>query len=136
MKSGAFLFHFICVYFIPLTMLVMGLKYWQSPPKYPGGSAVALYGYRSHMSMLSEDTWKTAHSCIGLLWAILGAVLLVFTYLCRHWMLVQNNFGFAALLLVFLQFIIMCVPPFLITEIRLRLLFDENGERKPAGPSS
>lgn len=136
MTSGAFLFNFICIYFIPLTMLIMGLKYRQRPPEYPGGSTLALSGYRTHMSMLSEDTWKTAHSCIGLLWTVLGAVLLLFTYFCRHWTLAQNNFGYATLLLVFLQSVIMFVPSFLITEIRLRLLFDENGERKPAGPSS
>lgn len=82
------------------------------------------------MSLLSEDTWNTAHSCIGIIWAILGAILLVFTYLSRNWLLAQEDFGSATLKFVVLQLFFMIVPPILITEIRLRLLFDENGERK------
>lgn len=130
MTSGTFFFNYICVYLIPLTMIIIGLIYRSHPPKYPRGDALALSGYRTHRSMLSEDTWKTAHACIGLLWAILGPILLVFTYLCRHWLLAQSNFSHAVLLLVFFQFFFLSVPPILITELRLRLLFDDEEERK------
>lgn len=130
MANDNFFFSYICIYMIPLIMAITGLVYRSHPPKHPKGDALALSGYKSHMSMLSEETWKTAHKCIGLLWTLLGPILLVLTYLSRHWLFAQNNFSSALLLLLFFQCFVLFVLPILITEIRLRLLFDANGERK------
>lgn len=130
MSSDSFLLNLLIVYLIPLIMLVMGIKYQSKAPKYPKGDDLAASGYRTPRSLLSEDTWNTAHTCFGFIWTILGFLLLAGTFLSRNYVLGQENFDSATILVVMIQIFFMTVPPILITELRLRMLFDENGERK------
>ena len=57
---------------IPLTMLVLGLR-WQRGriPPYGGSS-----GYRTRRSLASPEAWAFAHVYFGRLWTILGAAML------------------------------------------------------------
>jgi len=57
---------------IPLTMLVLGLRWRRGRiPPYGGSS-----GYRTRRSLASPEAWVFAHVCFGRLWTILGAAML------------------------------------------------------------
>ena len=58
---------------IPLTMLMLGLRWWRGRiPPYGGSS-----GYRTRRSLASPETWVFAHGYFGRLWVIVGAAVLV-----------------------------------------------------------
>ena len=57
---------------IPLTMFILGLRWWRSRiPPYGGSS-----GYRTRRSLASPEAWAFAHVYFGRLWAVLGAAML------------------------------------------------------------
>ncbi len=69
---------------IPLTMFILGLRWWRGRiPPYGGSS-----GYRTRRSLASPEAWAFAHVYFGRLWAILGAVMLPLSVpamlLCRN----------------------------------------------------
>ena len=57
---------------IPLTMLLLGHRWWRGRiPPYGGSS-----GYRTRRSLASPAAWAFAHVYFGRLWTILGAASL------------------------------------------------------------
>ena len=58
---------------IPLTMIILGLRWWRFRiPPYGGSS-----GYRTRRSLASPEAWAFAHVDFGRLWAVVGAAMLV-----------------------------------------------------------
>jgi hypothetical protein len=57
---------------IPLTMLILGLRWWRGRIPPYGGST----GYRTRRSLASPEAWVFAHVFFGRLWTILGAAAL------------------------------------------------------------
>jgi hypothetical protein len=57
---------------VPLTMLVLGLRWLRGRLPPCGGSS----GYRTRRSLASPAAWAFAHVYIGRLWTILGAAML------------------------------------------------------------
>lgn len=130
MPSNEVLFNIIYVFIFPVVMMIMGIKYKVKTPDFPKKNDVSKGGYRSAMAKSSKDAWKMAHDCIGILWTVFGAVMLVVTAFCMNWMLNYENIDLAAVILVFIQIVVVVVPPVVITEIRLRKVFDKDGNRK------
>ena len=57
---------------IPLTMLVLGLRWRRGRIPLYGGSV----GYRTRRSLASPEAWAFAHVYFGRLWTVLGAAVL------------------------------------------------------------
>ena len=60
------------VILMPVTMIIFGRCWQKRPPR----KINDLYGYRTAMSMKSQETWDFAHRYFGKLWFILGLILL------------------------------------------------------------
>ncbi len=58
---------------IPLTMLMLGLRWWRGRTPPYGGSS----GYRTRRSLASPEAWAFAHVYFGRLWVIVGVAVLV-----------------------------------------------------------
>ena len=53
----------VCSLLVPVSMTLLGYKWKSNPPKDRQG----LSGYRTTMSRLNDDTWKTAHQYWGMI---------------------------------------------------------------------
>lgn len=60
---------------IPVTMIGFGYLFLKHPPRHING----LFGYRTAMSMKSQETWDFAQHCLGKWWLVLGCILLPVT---------------------------------------------------------
>ncbi len=108
---------------IPLVMIVFGAIFMENAP----GEINHLYGYRSEMSMKNRDTWEFAHKFSGRLWFIFGLILLPVSVIALY--LIQKRLGFGTALLIVLGVqLIPLAGSIILTEIALRIKFDENGE--------
>lgn len=52
-----YIFLSVCSLLVPLSMILLGYKWKENPPKDRQG----ISGYRTTMSRLNDDTWKCAH---------------------------------------------------------------------------
>ena len=110
---------------IPLVMIIFGAIFIESAPR----EINHLYGYRSEMSMKNRDTWEFAHKFSGRLWLIFGLILLPVSVAALY--LIQKRLGFGTALLIVLGVqLIPLAGSIILTEIALRIKFDENGERR------
>lgn len=57
---------------VPVIMLGAGWLMWKHPPK----EINSIYGYRTKMSSLNQNTWKFAHEYSGRLWVRWGCKML------------------------------------------------------------
>ncbi len=124
---GEWIFIFIVSMIIPFTMIGFGLIFLYKRPK----KIKHLFGYRSRMSMINDDTWKFAHYYIGKLWNILGWILLLLStgliiYLYNKDERTQDTIF---IILVFVQCLFL-LGPILPTEKALRKTFDKEGKFK------
>ena len=62
-----------CMLIGPFCLLLLGLAYYFLSPKEANRS----FGYRCFYGMGSPEAWRTCQKLAGLVWALLGAVLLV-----------------------------------------------------------
>ena len=69
---GFWIFMFIMVAILPLAMIIIGVIYYNKPPK----NINFIFGYRTELSMKNERTWAFAHHMLGKLWMIIGSILL------------------------------------------------------------
>lgn len=60
---------------IPMVMIGFGFLFLKHPPK----SINRLFGYRTTLSMKSQDTWDFAQHYMGRLWLVIGCILLPVT---------------------------------------------------------
>ena len=102
---------------IPLTMFILGFRWWRGRiPPYGGSS-----GYRTRRSLASPEAWAFAHIHFGRLWAVLGAAMLPLSVVsmlpCRTGD--AERIGWWGLGVCLIQSVVMLVP-MIATESALR----------------
>lgn len=118
------IFMLVSVLLIPLTMLIFGKLFINSAPR----TINSLFGYRTRMSMLNQETWVFAHKYMGQIWFRLGRVLLPISILAMLPLVGkdENAIGNIGLILALVQLIALLVPIYF-TEKALRIHFDSKG---------
>lgn len=120
-----FVFLFICSLLVPLSMIILGKRWGENPPKKKN----IFSGYRTTMSMLNQDTWEYAHKYWGKINLILGGMLLAVTTILLIGIRNHTNFENLVVCLVFIQIAIMALT-IIPTEVKLRKVFTKTGQRK------
>lgn len=110
---------------MPLASLFIGILWRNHPPADING----MYGYRTTMSKLNNDTWDYAHRYFSKISLWIGIVSLVLSALLLALIINKNNFEVNVLYLVFGQIAVFSAG-IIPTEIALRKHFDNNGNRK------
>lgn len=126
-EMGFWIFIFIMLLIIPLTMILFGRYFIKSVPK----KINDVFGYRTTMSMKNMDTWTFAHTHCGKLWYNLGRILLPITTLPMLFVIGKgvDEVGYFSLIFNVIQ--ISClVGSIFPTERALKKTFDENGIRR------
>lgn len=113
---------------IPLMMIGFGKDFMKNPPK----TINKIYGYRTKMSMMNEETWKFANEHHGKLWWKAGWILLVLSSIPLLFVLgitSDSTIGlvFGSVCLVQLLVLVLSIIP---TERALKKEFDEYGNRR------
>jgi len=107
------------------TMILFGLLFLKKPPREING----LFGYRTRMSSINDDTWYFAHRYAGAVWIRTGVAVLAASILVI-WIL-KNSGKFESYMLILFYFqmasLLMVIP---LTEIALRKTFDRDGQRR------
>lgn len=116
------------MFLTPGIMVFFGCSMRDHPPK----TINAVYGYRTAMSMINQDTWDYAQAACAKRWRIWGRILALITLMVlilglRHpmgaeWMAYYTAFEIAVLLATVAA-----------TEIDLRRTFDAKGARRVDG---
>jgi len=105
-------------------MIVFGLIFLKKPPK----NINSLYGYRTRMSSVNQETWDFAHEYSGRVWLRTGVYVLVGSMVLM--LLLKNSKDFERYMLtmfyVQMGFMLMVIP---LTEKALRKSFDKEGNR-------
>ncbi|MDO4670127.1 MAG: SdpI family protein [Aerococcus sp.] len=120
-----FAFLLICSLLIPLSMLVLGYRWQNHPPK----NRYGVSGYRTTMSRLNDETWRYAHKYWGRMNFILGFILSVLSVVILLLVKDHPHFETISLDLVFFQLAVM-VLTIIPTEIALHRHFTNEGRRK------
>lgn len=115
----------VCSLLVPVSMTLLGYKWKSNPPKDRQG----LSGYRTTMSRLNDDTWKTAHQYWGMINLVLGIVLVVITICILTIVTNSINFEMIVTYLVFIQLGIMAIT-IIPTEFFLHKHFTRTGAKK------
>ncbi|NCC78526.1 MAG: SdpI family protein [Clostridia bacterium] len=107
------------------TMILFGLLFLKKTPREING----LFGYRTRMSSINDDTWYFAHRYAGAVWIRTGVAVLAASILVI-WIL-KNSGKFESYMLILFYFqmasLLMVIP---LTEIALRKTFDRDGQRR------
>ena len=114
--------NFVLVLLIPVIMLVVGVKWWISPPAYKTGKLA----YRTQESERSEEAWYFAHQHCAKLWARFGVILGVIAIVLM--ILLKEGIGKYILWLMMAEGFVLCVT-IVIMDLLMKNLFDENGVR-------
>lgn len=117
----------ICL-LLPLLMIVEGVFFKRGGPK----QINYIHGYRTHRSMLSEETWRFAHRYCGKIWFVSGLLLLPLSVIVVLCLLGQSRvvLGVAAAIICGVQVAVLIFASLIPTELALRRTFDRNGNRK------
>ncbi|WP_156299960.1 SdpI family protein [Streptobacillus canis] len=110
------LFLLINVFLTPVLMILLGYLWTKRFP----AKVNKLYGYRTKWSMLSQETWIFANKMFSRLFLLFGIISVIFTG-------IYDKSKFTSL--IFIQIILLLIP-FLITEVTLRIVFNDKGEKK------
>ena len=124
---GFWIFTTITNLLIPVTMLLFGIYFAKNPPK----EINDFLGYRTTMSMKNKDTWNFAHQYCGKLWRILGAILLLISFIPMLFLIgkdteVIETFAGVISIVQVIVLLVSIIP----TEIALKRTFDKYGNRK------
>jgi len=114
--------NFVLVLLIPVAMLVVGVKWWVSPPAYKTGKIA----YRTQESERSEEAWYFVHQHCAKLWARFGVILGVIATVLM--ILLKESIGKYILWLLMAEVFVLCVT-IVIIDLLVKNLFDENGVR-------
>lgn len=120
-----YIFLSICSLLVPLSMIILGCKWKDNPPKDRQGTS----GYRTTMSKLNDDTWKYAHKYWGKINMGLGILLAIVTISVLILMKSHANFEMIITYLVFIQLGTMALT-IIPTEFLLHKHFTSNGKKK------
>ena len=107
------------------TMILFGLLFLKKPPREING----LFGYRTRMSSINDDTWYFAHRYAGAVWIRTGVAVLAASILVIWILKSSEKFESYMLILFYFQMasLLMVIP---LTEIALRKTFDRDGQRR------
>ena len=124
---GFWLFMLVMDLLIPVTMIVLGRLFLRRPPHTING----IYGYRTAMSMINQETWQFAHQYCGKLWVRLGWTLIPLSVIPLLFVIGKDietiaTVGSAVSLLQLAPLVGSIFP----TEIAMKKVFDKNGRRK------
>ena len=124
---GFWIFTTITNLLIPVTMLLFGMYFAKNSPKEINN----LFGYRTPMSTKNKDTWNFAHQYCGKLWRILGAILLLISFIPMLFLIgkdteVIETFAGVISVVQVIVLLLSIIP----TEVALKRTFDKNGNRK------
>ena len=109
---------------IPLTALVGGIWFIKWAPRTKGG-----VGYCSKSALKSEETWRFAQSCCGIIWEMVGIATLVPSLMFGVISYFTNTLiqCVTTLILVAVQMIILWVATMSVDR-SIKKHFDENGK--------
>ena len=121
------LFMLIIDLLIPIMMIGFGRIFVTRPPK----KINHIYGYRTAMSMKSNETWVFAHPYFGKWWFTIGLFLLPLSVisLLFVWNSQIHTIGMVGGVICLIQLFPLVFPVFP-TEKKLKQLFDKNGQHK------
>ena len=124
---GFWIFMFIMVLLIPLTMIFFGGLLFRKTPK----EINYVYGYRTKRSMMNEETWRFANQYFGKVWYLCGLILAPLSVIAIAIVFgkgpgIVGTVGGIITMLQMLPLIGAIVP----TESELKKNFDENGKRR------
>ena len=124
---GFWIFMFIMVLLIPLTMIFFGWLLFRKTPK----EINYVYGYRTKRSMMNEETWRFANQYFGKVWYLCGLILAPISVIAIGIVFGKGpgtvgTVGGIITMLQMLPLIGAIVP----TESELKKNFDENGKRR------
>lgn len=121
------LFTIVMTMLIPLVMIICGWLFLHGIPK----DRNSLWGYRTTLSMKSEDTWRFAHEYCGRLWLIIGLVLLAVTtvFMVLSMSMTEETSSFISGILM-MVYVVPLLTSVAATENALRKTFDTRGKRK------
>lgn len=121
---GYWMFLFVCNLLIPVTMILVGRRYYKKPLK----EINSLSGYRTTRSMQNQETWIYANTYIGKLWWKVGWILIIPTALAQlpFTNSSTNEIGILSLVIVFVQLLIMLLT-IIPTERALKKNFNKDG---------
>ena len=112
---------------IPVIMLIFGHRFLvNGAPKNING----FYGYRTHRSMMSWDTWEFAHKYFGKLWQT-AALVMIPVSIALMALTVKMSIDAVSIFGVFLMGIqaAVIVISIFVTEATLKKNFDQHGNR-------
>lgn len=118
------LFSLLMTLLLTGTMILFGLLFLKKPPR----ESNAVYGYRTRMSSLNEETWAFAHHYAGDVWFRTGVLSL--TGSVAFILLLRNSVQFEKYVMFLFYFqmaLMLLVIP--LTEKALRKRFDKEGNR-------
>ena len=124
---GFWIFMFIMVLLIPLTMIFFGWLLFRKTPK----EINYVYGYRTKRSMMNEETWRFANQYFGKVWYLCGLISVPLSVIAIAIVFGKGpgtvgTVGGIITMLQMLPLIGAIVP----TESELKKKFDENGKRR------
>ena len=124
---GFWIFMFIMVLLIPLTMIFFGWLLFRKTPK----EINYVYGYRTKRSMMNKETWRFANQYFGKVWYLCGLILAPLSVIAIAIVFgkgpgIVGTVGGIITMLQMLPLIGAIVP----TESELKNNFDENGKRR------
>lgn len=91
-----------------------------------------VFGYRTKMSMKTNETWQFANNYAGNLMINCSKILLIILFISQIFILNQKDYKIASFYSLGISFITISSFFYTIikTEIKLRKLFDKNGNKK------
>lgn len=117
-----YILNFVLVLLVPVLMLVVGVKWWISPPAFKEGKLA----FRTQETEKSEEVWYFAHQNCAKLWARFGAILGVIAIVLA--ILLKASIGKYILWFLMAEMFVFCVT-LVIVDLLVKNLFDENGVR-------
>lgn len=125
--NGFWLYLLLSGVLIPCLMIVFGFVFVRKVPK----NINIWYGYRTARSMKNDDTWCFAHHHLGRTWIIVGGILFVSSVLPMIAVVGKDDdtVSLVSLLITAVQLVVM-IASIVPTELALKKIFDENGNRK------
>ena len=112
---------------IPALMTGAGWRIWKHPPK----TINAIYGYRTRMSSLNQNTWRFAQEYAGRLWVRWGIRMMPVSILLLLFFAASGEKAAAAAgsVLCMVQIVIM-LSSIAVVERMLNKVFDKQGNLK------
>ena len=121
------LFNLIMTMLIPLVMVVCGWLFTHGIPR----DRSSLFGYRTAMSVKTDDTWRFAHEYCGRLWLTIGFILFVLTtvFMVLAMSMDPGTVSYISGILM-MVYVVPLLASVAATEKALKKTFDTRGRRK------